>query len=360
MAYQDALSLYNSGKIEEAFQELKKCDSSPMVEGLRKECVKLIEEQYRFLIQDALRENPQSAKAGFLYNTYANKYGPNERLKNLIPVPSFSSAQQENPIEDSHTNKSGIIIISVITAILVIGGIFVYINKSNSSDDILISEWDNAPAVEDLDSVVVEEVYETPSYDPSALANIKEASKVYEFDLPDGRHRVIFNGCETGEYSPLYLYAATYNGNEKPQIQRIALKYDRYDDGSDFNAGGLTEYARCKIIPNDKIYALTSAHANSNGWTTEFQLFLVDCQTLSAEHLLDCAAARGTDDGGVTVAIARLTNEDTAEYTAEEIWLMHDLHFDNRGNPESVGNEEYSYSEMQRLFGENLTRGFFP
>lgn len=357
MAYQDALSLYNSGKIEEAFQELKKCDSSPMVEGLRKECVKLIEEQYRFLIQEALRENPQSTNAGFLYNKYVQKYGPNERLKALVPI-SGPILQNKIPEEQEKPsgNKKGGIIVGIIAAVLTVLGIFVY--KQKTSDNVIEAEWNDNIEVAELDSIVVEDIGESQTSNSQSFGNLRDVSIVYEFDLPDGRHRIIFNGREQDEYGSIFLYAATSDGNGAPQIRKIALKYDRYDDGSDMFSEGLLEYARCKVLPENKMYVLTCIHANSSGWTSEFQLFLLDCKTLSAEHLLDCAAARGTEDGGVTVAIARLTNEDTAAYTAEEIWLMHDLHFDNRGNPESVGNEEYPYSEMQQLFGDNLYKGF--
>ncbi|MCQ2238251.1 MAG: hypothetical protein MJZ73_03350 [Bacteroidaceae bacterium] len=353
MAYQDALSLYNSGKVEDAFEELKKCSPSPMVDGLKKECERLIEEQFRYLISEALRENPYSTNASVLYNQYVQKYGHNERLKELVPIPvppTVKSPDIELYSEDK--SKKGFILGSLIVAFFLILGVFIYKNiKQDNANNV---EWKS------LEENVVESGTENLKKENALSANnLKDVSVVYEFDLPDGRHRTIFCGSEPDENGSKFLYAATHKGKGDPQIKKIAIKYDRYNDGYDFFSEGFMEYPRYILLPNNNIYLLTRIFANS-GWQTEFQLYLLDCKTLKSEFIVDCAAARGTDDGGVTVAIAKLTNEDTASYSAEQIWLMHDLHYNNSGNPISVGDKDYSYSDMIKMYGENLIKGFTP
>lgn len=83
MAYQEALSAYNSGKFEEAFQELSKCEPSPMVQTLLKECKKQIVEQYAYLINEAKHMGGATAQEAY-YNDFLQKYGENTRLKSLI------------------------------------------------------------------------------------------------------------------------------------------------------------------------------------------------------------------------------------------------------------------------------------
>lgn len=358
MAYQDALSLYNSGKVEDAFEELKKCSPSPMVDGLQKECERLIEEQFRYLISEAIRENPYSTNASVLYNQYVQKYGHNQRLKALVPNPAPPSLK--TPVEEIETeekSKKGFILGSLVVAFFLILGIFIY--KNIKQDNANVDEW-NEYVEETVKERVKKSVTEELKKEYTLPSNkLRDISVVYEFDLPDGKHRTIFNGREPDEYGSRFLYAATYDGNGEPQVKKITITYDRYDNGSDFFSDGFMEYPRFIVLPNNKIYLLTRIFANS-GWQTEFQLYLLDCKTLKSEFIVDCAAARGTDDGGVTVAIAKLTNEDTASYSAEQIWLMHDLHYNNSGNPISVGDKDYSYSDMIKMYGENLIKGFTP
>lgn len=100
MAYQEALSAYNSGKFEEAFQELSKCEPSPMVQGLLKECKKQIVEQYAYLINDARHMGGAAAQEAY-YNDFLQKYGENERLKSLITKEEFHQPTVQPSIQPS-------------------------------------------------------------------------------------------------------------------------------------------------------------------------------------------------------------------------------------------------------------------
>ena len=64
------------------------------------------------------------------------------------------------------------------------------------------------------------------------------------------------------------------------------------------------------------------------------------------------AAIRFTQKG-IVIADARLTNED-AECTADEIWVMHDVHFDVNGNKIREDKKEYDYEEMEWRYGNEL------
>lgn len=99
MTYQDALTAYNSGNFEEAFQELAKCEPSPMVQGLLKECKKQIEEQYAYLINDARHIGGAATQKDY-YNDFVQKYGENERLKSLI-IKEENQQSSKQPVQPS-------------------------------------------------------------------------------------------------------------------------------------------------------------------------------------------------------------------------------------------------------------------
>lgn len=55
----------------------------------------------------------------------------------------------------------------------------------------------------------------------------------------------------------------------------------------------------------------------------------------------------------IIVADARLTNPD-ADCTANEIWVMHDVHFDVNGNKIREDKKEYDYKRMKQKYGEDF------
>ena len=143
----------------------------------------------------------------------------------------------------------------------------------------------------------------------------------------------------------LYVDDEKKNGKEY-----IYLVYGRYEDVPDYfdYLGGIPDMSHYRVSKNKRyLYVVTRVHANSNGWTTEYQLFLVNCETLESKFLCECAAIAATENG-FTIAVARLTNEDTARGTAEEIWVMHDEYLDWSGNVTRVSKREYSYEVMEK------------
>lgn len=148
-----------------------------------------------------------------------------------------------------------------------------------------------------------------------------------------------------------------------PSPRRIATPYDRYDDGYDFYENGLElgydGYLDYFVSPNGRyLYVVADIHANSNGWVTEFQLFKIDCKTLSVRLLTEAAAITATSQGFVYAA-CRLTNESIAQCTADEIWVMHDVVIDWDGRLlKDDKHREYAYNAMERKYGKRLRKGF--
>ena len=144
----------------------------------------------------------------------------------------------------------------------------------------------------------------------------------------------------------------------------IQLKYPRYEDEEDFFSyiGGIPNYLL--YYPghdNKSLYVVTRVNANSNGWITEYQLFIVNCETLEAKYIRDFAAIAITDEG-FRIAVARLTNEETSTCTADEIWLMHDEYLDWGGNVTRVDKAEYNHETMMKKYlrGEyTYVKGFY-
>lgn len=144
----------------------------------------------------------------------------------------------------------------------------------------------------------------------------------------------------------------------------IQLKYPRYEDDEDFFSyiGGIPNYIL--YFPgadNKTLYVVTRVNANSNGWTTEYQLFIVNCETLEAKYICDFAAIATTDEG-FRIAVARLTNEETSTCTADEIWVMHDEYLDWKGKVIRVDTAEYDYETMNKKYlrGEyTYVKGFY-
>ena len=194
---------------------------------------------------------------------------------------------------------------------------------------------------------------------------------LYSIVLQDGRRRTFVD-----VYSHISDYREDYHAlfaiDENPiwDLSRkhmdttfIYTKYPRYEDIEDFfyYIGGIPNHILYLPSPDNKsLYIVTRVNANSNGWITEYQLFIVDCETLKARFIRDFAAIAVTANG-FSIAVARLTNRETATCTAEEIWVMHDEYLDWNGNVVNVSKKEYDYKKMKRKYqsGEyTFVKGF--
>ena len=100
------------------------------------------------------------------------------------------------------------------------------------------------------------------------------------------------------------------------------------------------------------VYVVGDIVPNSNGWTVRYHLYRLDTLTLETKHIGNFAAIHFEDDG-FKAATTRLTNPDV-ECTADEIYAIHDVYFNNEGQQISESKEEYRYDEMQRIYSDSL------
>ena len=169
----------------------------------------------------------------------------------------------------------------------------------------------------------------------------------------DGRNRVFVDVFYHVGETFFEEYHGLYAVDDCPQDTAfIQLKYPRYEDDEDFFSyiGGIPNYIL--YLPgadNKTLYIVTRVNANSNGWTTEYQLFTVNCETLEAKFICDFAAIATTGEG-FKIAVARLANEDTSTCTADEIWVMHDEYLDWNGKVTRVDTAEYDYETMEEEY----------
>ena len=103
------------------------------------------------------------------------------------------------------------------------------------------------------------------------------------------------------------------------------------------------------------VYIVGDFKPCSNGWVCRYPLFRIDKKDLSLKFIHAGAAIRFNADE-IVVADARLTNPG-AECTADEEWVMHDVHFDVDGRRIREDQSEYDYREMELRYGENLVNG---
>lgn len=160
---------------------------------------------------------------------------------------------------------------------------------------------------------------------------------LWEVDLPDGKHRK-FNQI----ISPAYKLIAI--DQDKETI--IPTPYDRYHDGYDFYEEGAFDPFHYTTSPDHKyLYVTTAIHANGSGWINEYQLFRINAQTLECKMIADCAAIKVTRTG-FTIAECRIVNEETAEYSVDQIYKVHDVHLNWEGTVTRIEKEEYDPQEV--------------
>ena len=125
--------------------------------------------------------------------------------------------------------------------------------------------------------------------------------------------------------------------------RKLVFGHEYLDDGgAEFTYHA---YDRC-------VYIVGDFKPCSNGWVCRYPLFRIDKKDLSLKFIHAGAAIRFNADE-IVVADARLTNPG-AECTADEVWVMHDVHFDVDGRRIREEQSEYDYREMERRYGENL------
>lgn len=165
--------------------------------------------------------------------------------------------------------------------------------------------------------------------------------------------------CDTMMESSFFVHY--YYMECADSVKCLSFFYDRYGDGQNM----FRECCYCpphyRVSPNRKSFFMaTCIHANSNGWTTNYQLAMVDAATATTQFMGDYAAIRATKKGFVC-AVARQTNEDVATCTADEEWVMHDIHIDWSGRVTRVDDWEYDYAEMERRYSSGtymMLKGF--
>lgn len=136
-----------------------------------------------------------------------------------------------------------------------------------------------------------------------------------------------------------YCYSVKNGVRERMKFGNMYL-----DDG----APSLTYYKYSKYI-----YIVGDINPNSNGWTCRFFLYRINTDDFSMKLINAGAAIRFTPKE-IVIAEARLTNEDKAECTADEIWVMHDVHYDIHGNRIREEKKEYDCRELEHRYGEEL------
>ena len=141
---------------------------------------------------------------------------------------------------------------------------------------------------------------------------------------------------DTSWYS--YCYAV------KDGVKRKLVFGQEYlDEG----AAELTYYAYDRYL-----YIVGDIKPNSNGWTCRYSLYRIDKGDFSLKFIYAGAAIHFSPHE-IIVADARLTNPD-ADCTADEVWVMHDVHFDVNGNKIREDKKEYDYKRMEQKYGEDF------
>lgn len=203
-----------------------------------------------------------------------------------------------------------------------------------------------------------------PLIDDDTLSEGWIVDSVYTYICADGNKRLF---VDVYYHVPNFwedyhgLFAVDDNPSDTTYVK---MQYPRYEGEDDFFAyiGGVPDhllYLPCE--DNNSLYVVTQVNANSNGWTAEYQLFIVNMESLEAQYIADFAAIEVVNNG-FRIAVARLTNEETATCTAEEDWVMHDEYLDWSGKVICVDDEEYDYLTMVDKFlnGEyTYVKGFY-
>lgn len=120
--------------------------------------------------------------------------------------------------------------------------------------------------------------------------------------------------------------------------------------GNEYLDSGTAEFS---VFAYEKyLFVVGDIKPNSNGWTNRFLLYKMKRKDLKP-IFIDVGAAIDFRKDEMVMARARLTNPDAGS-TAEERWLMHDVHYDTGGRLIKEDRQEYDYQEMTERYGDNL------
>ena len=169
---------------------------------------------------------------------------------------------------------------------------------------------------------------------------------LYEMKTENGTFRQFYQKNYDGYYT---LWTKMSNEHDSLAI-RLETPYFRYEGSGDFYDEGTPDAFYYTTSTDQKyLYVVACVHANSNGWTDNYQLYKINCRNLDVTLIADCAAIKVTERGFTTV-LCRCVNEDSALCTSDQIWVMHDVHLDWEGNVVSIDEREYDYNEMEERF----------
>lgn len=207
---------------------------------------------------------------------------------------------------------------------------------------------------------------QTEPTDTADLFPQLDETVIYTYTCTDGHKREFidqFVKYDADHSSPHDLIA---DDGELPDDRHfVQLLYPRYKGDPDYYSfiGGCPRpFYSLPSKDGKTLYVVTGVQANSNGWTTEYQLFKIDCETLKAEFLCECAGIAATKTG-FTVCQARLTNGETAKCNADMYYAMHDEQLDWSGKVTAVSKKEYDYQSMDDKYltaEDTYIKGFNP
>ena len=95
----------------------------------------------------------------------------------------------------------------------------------------------------------------------------------------------------------------------------------------------------------DNIYVIGDFLPNSDGWTIRFPIYLIDGKTLKM-RFVDEGSGVHFDTDGFRISKCRLTNEEEATCTAEELWVWHYRYYSRDGKRIRDDKKEYNWETM--------------
>ena len=202
-AQMKAMSLFQDGEYEAAIK-LMSCSTTVNAEEYKhfvKQCNHLIGEQYRYMINDAVRSRDYK-KAHSLRAEYVSKHGNNPGIDS-IQLPDYTDHTTSTPVDDvkKKKNKNLIVLIVVVILLLAVLQYFLTLPKGRNMDNSSYQEDSYEPATE------------YPTYDYGSNSMYKNE---YNYDK-DYSH----------EYqTPTYDEQPPREYYNEPDLDDIPLEYD--------------------------------------------------------------------------------------------------------------------------------------
>ena len=109
--------------------------------------------------------------------------------------------------------------------------------------------------------------------DTTSQGPVSHWDTIYTYKCKDG-HSHIFCDVYGASWQYHLLFSSDENGYE--DVQRVELVYHRYDSTNFLEEGNPCAFYYLPSPNRKNLYIITRVFANSNGWTTEYQLFKVN------------------------------------------------------------------------------------